>query len=71
MLFVQLKTHSKKIIIGLIYRPLVHNIISDRKVWYQIFKVSSSFESVIFGDFNLFITSWENVLKISYELRLT
>ena len=59
----QLKTHSKKIIIGRIYRPPAHNINSDMKLFHQIMEVSNSFESVIFGDFNLPVTSWGNSLK--------
>ena len=55
--FLQIETHSKKIIIRLIYRPPIHNINSDRKVYDQIIKVSNSFESVIFGDFNLPVLS--------------
>ena len=55
--FLQIETHSKKIIIRLIYRPPIHNINSDRKLYDQIIKVSNSFESVIFGDFNLPVLS--------------
>ena len=55
VLILQLKTHLKKIVIGLIYRPSTHNNNSDRKIYDQIIEVSNSFESVTFGDFNLFV----------------
>ena len=68
--FLQFKTRSKKIIIGLIYRLPAHNNNIDRKLFDQIIEVSNSFESVIFGDFNLPVTSWENSLKshVSHDL---
>ena len=55
VLILQLKTHLKKIVIGLIYRPSAHNSNSDRKIYDQIIEVSNSFESVTFGDFNLLV----------------
>ena len=51
----QLKTHWKIIVIGIIY--------GDRKLYYKIIEVGNSFESVIFGDFNLAVNAWECRLK--------
>ena len=63
VIFLQLKTLSKKIIIGLIYKPTAHSINSDRNLYDQIIEVSNSFGSIIFGDFNLPVTSRKNSLK--------
>ena len=41
VIFLQLKTRSKKIIIELIYRPSAHNNNSDRKLFDQIIEVSN------------------------------
>ena len=35
-IFLQLKTHLKKIITRLIYRPSAHNITGDKKLYDQI-----------------------------------
>ena len=70
VIFLQLKTRSKKIIIGLIYRPPVHNNNSDKKLFDQIIEVSNSFERVIFGDFNQHVnkpTRGDNILDLVFS----
>ena len=57
------KNTFKEIFIEIIYRPLVHSITSDRKLYDQIIKVSISFESVILEDYNLPLISREKPLK--------
>ena len=50
VMFLQLKTHLKEIVIRLIYRTPVHNISSDIKLFDQIIELNNSFESAIFGN---------------------
>ena len=56
----QLKIHSKKFIIGLIYRPPGQNITNDKKLYDQITEISNTSDCIIFGDFNIPVTSWGN-----------
>ena len=75
VIFLQLETHSKKIVIGLIYRPPTHNINSNRKLYDKIIKVNNSFESVIFGDFKSLKSQmshdlYNNLLKSSLSQHL-
>ena len=61
-IFIQLNVRSKKIILGLVYRPPAHNPIADRKLYEQLTDISDSIDSVFIGDFNLPVTLWGNPL---------
>ena len=56
--FVQLIIRSRKIIIGLIYRPPSLSASTDKKLFDLISDTSNTSESIIFGDFNLPVASW-------------
>uniref|UniRef100_A0A0P4VPM3 Reverse transcriptase domain-containing protein n=1 Tax=Scylla olivacea TaxID=85551 RepID=A0A0P4VPM3_SCYOL len=61
--FLHLRVRSKKTAIGLIYRPPVHNVSSDKNLQDQITEISNTFDTVICGDFNLPVNSWGNPLN--------
>ena len=61
-IFLQLIVRSRKIILGLVYRPPAHNPTADRKLYEQLTDISNSFDSVFIGDFNLPVTLWGNPL---------
>lgn len=57
-IYLQLKHDGRKIIIGLIYRPPGLNSTTDKTLFEEIAEISSTFDSIIFGDFNLPVTVW-------------
>ena len=61
-IFVQLKHKSRKVAIGLVYRPpsQVRNI--DDELFEKIAEFSSLYESVILGDFNIPVANWGDAL---------
>ena len=64
VIFVQLNRHSQKVVIGLVYRPPAQTNTIDEELYEQILEISSQNESVIFGDFNIPVTSWGGSLTI-------
>lgn len=62
-IFLQLTIRSRKIIIGLIYRPPAQSANIDKDLYDQITEICNSSESVIFGDFNLPVNSWGNPIS--------
>ena len=63
VIFSQIKTILKKIVIWLIYNPPIHDIITDSKWYDQIIEISNSFERIIFVKFNLLVNSLGNHQK--------
>ncbi|XP_045128934.1 uncharacterized protein LOC123514804 [Portunus trituberculatus] len=61
--FLHLRVRSKKIVIGLVYRPPAQNISSDKNLQDQITEISNNFDTVICGDFNLPVNSWGSPLN--------
>lgn len=55
-IYLQLKHDGRKIIIGLIYRTPGLNSATDKTLFEEIAEISSTFDSIIFGDFNLPVT---------------
>lgn len=53
---------TKNIIVGLIYRPSGLNATKDKELFEEITEASNSFDSVIFGDFNLPVSTWGNLI---------
>ena len=62
-IFLNLTVHSRKITIGLIYRPPSLDATTDKKLFDQIDAIANSCESIIFGDFNLPVPSWGNPIS--------
>ena len=60
---VQLKIRSKVFVINLIYRPPANNTASDKMIYEQIIETSDAFDCVIFGDFNLPVSTWGDPLS--------
>ena len=60
---VQLKIRSKNFLINLIYRPPANNAASDKIMYDQIIEISNAFDCVIFGDFNLPVSTWGDTLS--------
>ena len=60
---VQLKIRSKKFLINLIYRPPANNAASDKMIYDQIIETSNAFDCIIFGDFNLPVSTWGDTLS--------
>ena len=58
--YIQLKHHSRKLTIGLIYGPSVQTRETDGKLYEQIAEISCRYDSIIFGDFNLPVTLYPN-----------
>ena len=61
-LFLQLKVRSRKLIVGLVYRPPAQNTVNDAKLLDRITEISNTYDSIIIGDFNLPVTIWGNPL---------
>ena len=60
---VQLKIRSKNFFINLLYRPPANDVASDKVIYDQIIETSNASDCVIFGDFNLPVSTWGNPLR--------
>lgn len=49
-------------IIGLVYRPPSPKTGSDKKLYQYIIEIANFFESAVFGDFHVLVTSCEGPL---------
>ncbi len=63
ILFMQLYICTRKIKIGLVYRPLSSNAATDKKLYDRIIEISNTKDCTILGDFNLPVTSWGGPLS--------
>ena len=61
--FIQLNLQSRKIVIGIIYRPTSQSAAVDNQLYDQIAEICCENETVIFGDFNLPIRRWGDPLN--------
>ena len=55
---VQIKNRSRKLNLGLIYRPPGQSVVTDDRLYELIAEISCYSDSVIFGDFNLPVNRW-------------
>ncbi len=62
-IFLQLYIRTRKIKIGLVYRPPSSNSAPDKKLYDRIIEISHTNDCVILGDFNLPVTSWGGPLS--------
>lgn len=68
--FIQLNFQSRKIVIGIIYRPPSQTAATDNQLYDQIAEICCENETVIFGDFNLPIRRWGDPLNSHTGLSL-
>ena len=68
--FIQLNLQSRKIVIGIIYRPPSQLAEEDNQLYDQIAEICCENETVIFGDFNLPIRRWGDPLNSHTGLSL-
>ena len=61
--FTQLNLQSRKIVIGIIYRPPGQSVATDNELYEQLADICCENETVIFGDFNLPIRRWGDPLN--------
>ena len=62
LIFVQLKHQSRKVVIGLVYRPPSQARNIDDELFEKIAEISSQYESIIMGDFNISVANWGDEL---------
>ncbi len=63
IIFLQLYIRTRKMKIGLVYRPPSSNNATDKKLYDHIIGISNTNDCVILGDFNLPVTSWGGPLS--------
>lgn len=61
--FIHFNLQSRKIVIGIIYRPPSQLAVIDNQFYEQIAEICCENETVIFGDFNLPICRWGDPLN--------
>ena len=61
--YVQIRSGSEKLILGLVYRPPAQNSNIDNELYEQISDICNVNNAVIFGDFNLPVTEWGGILN--------
>ena len=61
--YVQVKTHSRKITLCLIYRPPAQPSDIDCELYDQLEEITCEDNCIIFGDFNLPVTEWGGTMN--------
>ena len=61
--YVQIRSGSEKLILGLVYRPPAQNSNINSELFEQISDICNLNNAVIFGDFNLPVTEWGGTLN--------